>query len=147
MGQHFRSGGHSSLVCEEGHGSLALMEAQAEPAGLDRWTQLDPSWQYLFRKNAERSQIPENRGDLLAAIPRDLLVQCNLGGFFPFRCCGSSYAPPAPFVSDKSDTYVRSIVQLGGILANPMVFPETVEGFQKYLLPSSGACVTFPLPN
>lgn len=38
----------TELVCEEGHGSLALMEAEMEPAAADRWTEMDPSWRYLF---------------------------------------------------------------------------------------------------
>lgn len=43
----------TELVCEDGHGSLALIEDEAEISPLDHWTQLDSSWQYLFRKNVE----------------------------------------------------------------------------------------------
>ena len=43
----------TELVCEAGHGSLSLIEDEAEISPLDHWTQLDSSWQYLFRKNTE----------------------------------------------------------------------------------------------
>jgi hypothetical protein len=45
----------TELVCEEGHGSLSLMEAEAEPAALDRWTELGPSWRYLFQPKSGKS--------------------------------------------------------------------------------------------
>jgi hypothetical protein len=41
----------TELVCEEGHGSLALMEAEADASAPDRWIELDASWQYLFHEN------------------------------------------------------------------------------------------------
>jgi hypothetical protein len=40
----------TELVCAQGHGSLALMEVDAEAATPDRWTELDASWQSLFPK-------------------------------------------------------------------------------------------------
>jgi hypothetical protein len=42
-------------------------------------------------------------------------------------------ATPSP---EKSETYARSIQQLGGTVANPSAFPETIAGFQQYLLAS-----------
>jgi hypothetical protein len=43
----------TEFVCEEGHGSLALVEAEAEVSAADRWTELDSSWQYLFPKDPQ----------------------------------------------------------------------------------------------
>jgi len=40
----------TELVCEEGHGSLAVMECEAGPGTPDRWVELDTSWQGLFRE-------------------------------------------------------------------------------------------------
>ena len=40
----------TELVCEDGHGSLALFEAEVELSAPDRWIELDPSWQELFAK-------------------------------------------------------------------------------------------------
>ena len=50
-----------------------------------------------------------------------------LGGVL---CCA---ATPS---SDSSDVYARSILQLGGAVANPAAYPNTVAGFQQYLLAS-----------
>ncbi len=41
----------TELVCEQGHGSLSLIEVEAEASAADRWTELDSSWQYLFPKD------------------------------------------------------------------------------------------------
>ena len=42
----------TELVCEKGHGSLAVMESQAGGEAPDRWIELDESWQYLFREKS-----------------------------------------------------------------------------------------------
>lgn len=42
----------TELVCEKGHGSLAVMESEAGSEAPDRWIELDESWQYLFRENS-----------------------------------------------------------------------------------------------
>ena len=40
----------TELVCDQGHGSLALQESETGAAGApDRWTVLDSSWRELFR--------------------------------------------------------------------------------------------------
>lgn len=47
----------TELVCEEGHGSLALMEREAEASPQDdRWIELDSSWRELFPKDAGKSR-------------------------------------------------------------------------------------------
>lgn len=43
----------TELVCSEGHGSMAVIEVDAEAGAPDRWTELDDSWQYLFPKDPE----------------------------------------------------------------------------------------------
>ena len=40
----------TELMCEEGHGSLAMVEAEVEISAPDRWIQLDASWSHLFSK-------------------------------------------------------------------------------------------------
>ena len=39
----------TELVCDEGHGSLAMQESETETGTPDRWTVLDSSWRELFR--------------------------------------------------------------------------------------------------
>ena len=48
----------TELVCEEGHGSLSLVEAEAAAGPLDRWIVLDDSWQYLFHENPAGTKGP-----------------------------------------------------------------------------------------
>lgn len=49
--------------------------------------------------------------------------------------CGS-LCSAGNLTTDSSDTYAKSIEQFGGKIANPLAFPETVAGFQAYLLES-----------
>lgn len=42
----------TELVCEQGHGSLAVMESEAGGEAPDRWIELDESWQCLFREKS-----------------------------------------------------------------------------------------------
>jgi hypothetical protein len=46
----------TELVCEEGHGALALMETEDDAAAPDRWVELDESWQYLFPPRSGKSR-------------------------------------------------------------------------------------------
>jgi hypothetical protein len=39
----------TELVCDQGHGSLALQEAESGTGSPDRWTVLDSTWRELFR--------------------------------------------------------------------------------------------------
>lgn len=56
--------------------------------------------------------------------------------FVTFLVLSGSLCAAATPIPDKSDTYQRSIQQFGGQIADPVAFPETVAGFESYLLAS-----------
>jgi hypothetical protein len=71
--------------------------------------------------------------------------------FFTLMLLGVALAGRASAASASSqDVYARSIVQLGGLIVDPTLFPQTVEGFQAYLTKTGVKAITaadFTRPN